>query len=65
MDRFFVVITVQISNPGRTFTESTITTETNPHERYSATYLGVCKRYGLPPHATATLFYSVEKMPAA
>lgn len=64
MDRFFVVITVQVSYPNQVITGSYIITETDPQVRYNTVYETVCRRSGLPENATAVLFYSVEKMPA-
>ncbi len=65
MDRFFVVITVQTFYPSRMNTHCCIVTDTDPVMRYNTVYQTVCRQYGLPEEATATLFYSVEKMPAA
>jgi hypothetical protein len=46
-------------------THCCIVTDTDPVMRYNTVYQTVCRQYGLPEEATATLFYSVEKMPAA
>ena len=65
MDRFFVIITVQASNPARVITNTGNIFETDPVKRFTSVFQMVCQRNGLSEDATSVLFYSVEKMPAA